>query len=150
MKHSWRFWATQVPGWLLFAYLVVAQGLPAFDYDIGVRMGTQEPAAIVSEVGVAFWYGFALADLLIYIPLLGAGLTGHWLGKQWHLPILASAAGITVYWPVVCLAALDAARGSSGWQLVNETPYWIVLPLIALWGVWLLWSLCAATKTRSA
>ena len=58
-------------------------------------MGTQEAAEVVSEVGVAFWYGFAFGDLIAYIPLLAIGLIG----------------------------------------------YWLVLPLITLWGAWGLWRL---------
>ena len=38
-----NFWAIQLPGWLLLIYLVYAQGITAFGYDIGVAMGTQEP-----------------------------------------------------------------------------------------------------------
>ena len=49
------FWV-QVPGWLLLLYLGYAQVPAAFDYEIGVRMGTQEPAESITEVGVAFWY----------------------------------------------------------------------------------------------
>jgi hypothetical protein len=47
------------------------------------RMGTQEPAKKITEVGTAFWYGFAFADLVVYLPLLGAGLVGHWLERPW-------------------------------------------------------------------
>lgn len=102
------FWVIQVPGWLLLTYLVYAQAIPAFDYDLGVRMGTQEPAAQITQVGAAFWYGFAFADLVVYIPLLGAGLLGHWMGARWADLVLGSALGITVYWPIVCLAAVSA------------------------------------------
>ena len=62
------FWFLQATGWLLFAYLVYAQAIPALDYDLGVRMGTQEPALLITDVGVAFWYGFAFADAVFYIP----------------------------------------------------------------------------------
>ena len=48
-------------GWVLLAYLVVAQGVAAIDYGLGVRMGTQEPVERITEVGVAFWWGFAFA-----------------------------------------------------------------------------------------
>ncbi|MCP4303849.1 MAG: hypothetical protein GY788_03005, partial [bacterium] len=74
---AFGFWFLQIPGWLLFAYLVVAQCLPALDYALGVRMGTQEPAHRVTEVGVAFFKGFAGADLVFYTPLLGLALVGH-------------------------------------------------------------------------
>ncbi len=136
MKRDIVFWSILGPGCLLLLYLIFAQAIPAFDYDLGVSMGTQEPAEQISEVGVAFWYGFAFADLVVYIPLLAAGLFGYWLGKPWGHALLSAALGITVYWPVVCLAAVVAARDATGWNLTNEAGYWIVLPLIALWASW--------------
>jgi len=132
------FWSVQIPGWLLLTYLVYAQAIPAFDYELGIQMGTQEPAGKITEVGTAFWYGFAVGDLLIYIPLLAAGLIGLLRSARWARPVAAAAFGITVYWPVVCLAAVVDARGAAGWDIGNETAYWIVLPAIALWGFWAL------------
>lgn len=139
MKRGIGFWLLQVPGWLLLFYLIYAQAIPAFSYETGVAMGTQEPSEQITEVGVAFWYGFAFADLVTYIPLLAAGLIGHYLGKMWGRVIICAALGITLYWPVVCLAAVIAARNAAGWNITDESPYWIVLPLIALWGAWGLW-----------
>jgi hypothetical protein len=124
----------QVPGWLLLLYLAYAQVPAAFDYEIGVRMGTQEPAESITEVGVAFWYGFAFADLLIYIPLLAAGLIGAWRDYRWGRVLLGAALGITVYWPVVVLAAAVDARDAAGW-VIDDKPYWIVLPIIVVWAV---------------
>ena len=139
MKRGIGFWLLQVPGWLLLFYLIYAQAIPAFSYETGVAMGTQEPAEQITDVGVAFWYGFAFADLVTYIPLLAVGLIGHYLGKMWGRIIICAALGITLYWPVVCLAAVIAARNAAGWNITDESPYWIVLPLIALWGAWGLW-----------
>jgi hypothetical protein len=149
MKRNSTFWLLQVPGWLLFLYLVYAQAIPAFSYQAGVQMGTQEPAAVVTEVGVAFWKGFALADLLVYIPLLAIGLAGHWRGVKWGDAVLGAALGITVYWPVVCLSALVAARRAQGWNIGDETAYWVVLPLITCWAAWGLWQLVAASGFQS-
>ena len=150
MKKETRFWSIQIPGWLLLFYLVYAQAIPALAYDLGVAMGTQEAASIVTEVGVAFWYGFALADLLVYIPLLAVGLIGHWKGRLWGSVTLISALGITVYWPVVCLAALVSARGAPGWNLTQEAAYWVVLPLITLWGAWGLVAISSSRKPKSS
>ncbi len=136
MKRDINFWLLQIPGWLLLLYLIYAQAIPAFSYDIGVAMGTQESADQITEVGTAFWYGFAFGDLVTYIPLLAIGLIGHWVRKMWGRVVLSAALGITVYWPIVCLAAVVAARNAAGWNITNETDYWIVLPLIALWGAW--------------
>lgn len=129
------FWLLQGPGWLLLAYLIYAQAIAAFDYELGVRMGTQESAQQVTEVGAAFWYGFAFSDLIIYIPLLAAGLIGYWHGRVWGRTVFAAALGITVYWPVVVLAAAVDARDAAGW-VIDETPYWIVLSTLLAWGIW--------------
>jgi uncharacterized transporter YbjL len=147
MKRDPGFWLIQVPGWFLLLYLIYAQAISALSYDMGVAMGTQESAKQITEVGAAFWYGFAFGDLVLYIPLLTIGLIGHWIGKMWGYVLLGAAFGITVYWPVVCLAAVVAARNSTGWNLTNETPYWTVLPLIALWGIWGLWHITRQTNT---
>ena len=135
------FWFIQGPGWLLFAYLVYAQAIPAFDYDLGVRMGTQESAMVITEVGTAFWYGFAFADLVFYIPILAIGLAGHWKESPWCHAVLGAALGITIYWPITALATVVAARDASQWNLSNETPYWVVLPLIVLWASWSFWQI---------
>lgn len=148
MKRDNGFWLLQIPGWSLLCYLVYAQAIPAFSYDIGVAMGTQESAEQITEVGTAFWYGFAFADLVTYIPLLAIGLIGHWAGRMWGRVLLSAALGITIYWPVVCLAAVVAARDAAGWHLIDETPYWIVLPMIALWGVWGLWSILNKSRQK--
>lgn len=144
MKRDAGFWLIQGPGWLLFLYLCYAQAISAVDYGLGVAMGTQESMDTITPVGVAFWYGFALGDLVVYLPLLALGLIGYWKSRAWGKTSLAAALGITVYWPVVCLAALVSARDAPGWNLTDETAYWIVLPLIAVWGAWGLWTLIRA------
>ena len=55
------FWIIQVPGWLLFDYLVAAQCKAAVSYALGVRMGTQEPAERITDVGVSFFKGHTSA-----------------------------------------------------------------------------------------
>lgn len=146
-KRGIGFWAVQVPGWLLAAYLVVAQGMTAFSYDLGVALGTQEPARTITEVGAAFWYGFAFGDLLTYIPILLLGLIGHLRHTRWGTAVLAAALGITIYWPVVCLAALVDARDAAGWNIPSELPYWVVCCTIAAWGGIGLW---LVAKDRAA
>ncbi len=143
------FWALQGPGWLLLVYLIIAQGLTAVSYDLGVAMGTQEAAETITEVGAAFYYGFALGDLLTYIPILLAGLIGHFRGTGWGRMLFAAALGITIYWPIVCLAAVVDARGASGWNLSNEIPFWIVLPCIAAWGTWGLFALMRENRSTN-
>ena len=133
-----------VPGWLLFVYLLIGQCIPAIDYDWGVTMGTQDPPEIVTEVGVAFWKGFALADLIFYVPLLGIGL---WTYER-HPLYLSAALGITIYWPIVVFRAAVSARHAPGWSL-NDRPYHIVLPVIILWALWALFRLQPASHSLS-
>jgi hypothetical protein len=141
------FWILQGPGWALLLYLIVAQGVPAFDYQLGVSMGTQESAEAITEVGTAFWYGFAFGDLVTYIPLLAIGLIGYAAGRRWSRVVLAAGLGITIYWPVVCLAAVVKVRGAEGWTLTDETAFWIVLPAITLWGIWGLWKVARESES---
>ncbi len=145
-KRNIGFWVLHGPGWLLLLYLVYAQAIPAFNYDLGVAMGTQEPAEQITEVGVAFFYGFAFGDLVVYLPLLALGLIGNALGRNWGKVTFAAALGITAYWPIVCLSAVVAARDTTGWSLGSELPYWIVLPLVTLWGVWGLLQITRQTR----
>ena len=129
------FWLIQVPGWLLFIYLFAAQCTAAVSYTLGEKLGTQEPAARITEVGVAFFKGYAGADLVFYVPLLGLGLLGHALGAYWSTVALSGAMAITVYWPIACLWTVRAARGAEVWELPKEQQYWIALPTIAAWGI---------------
>jgi len=129
------FWFIQLPGWALVIYLVFAQCTAAFSYSLGVKMGTQEPAEQITQVGAAFWWGLAFADLVFYTPLLGLGLIGHYLATDWAILVLGAGLGATVYWPIASLATVQAARGAPGWSLPKERQYWIVLPLIAGWGL---------------
>ena len=137
------FWFIQGPGWLLLVYLLIAQAVPAFSYEIGVAMGTQEPAARITEVGVAFFKGFAIGDVIVYIPPLLIGLVGHWRNAYWGRLTLSASLGITAYWPAVSLAAVASTRGVAGWDLPNERAYWVVLPIITMWSVIALWLLLA-------
>jgi len=100
---------------------------------------------MISQVGVAFWYGFAFGDLVFYIPLFALALLAQIMQTSWWRIVMAATLGITIYWPIVCLAAVVDARGAQGWHLEDETAYWTVLPLIILWGMWGLWLLMQQT-----
>ena len=132
---SLEFWLIQAPGWALVLYLVIAQCTAAVSYDLGVRMGTQEPAHGITPVGAAFFWGIALADLVFYTPILALGLLGHAAGAGWAPVVLGAALGITAYWPLFCLATVYRARGAPGWSLPKEIQYWLVLPAIAIWAL---------------
>jgi hypothetical protein len=118
LVHSTSVWLIEIPGWFLLIYLVLVQGLSAFNHDWGVRMGVQETQEQITHVGVAFGIGCARADVAVYIPLLAA--------VWWDTVV-----GMTLYWPLEYTFALPEARSS--WDLGDETAYWIFLPIVALW-----------------
>jgi hypothetical protein len=135
------FWFLQVSGWLFVLYLITAQGISAFDYELGVSMGTQDAVDNVTEIGVAFWRGFAIAYVIVYIPLFLIGLVGHFIGKNWGKIALAGALAITIYWPITCFIAITIAKKSEAWTAELPFVYYIVLPVFVVWGLWGLWML---------
>jgi hypothetical protein len=134
--------SVQVPAWILTIYLLYAQAIPAFHYEWGIRMGTQESAATVTAVGTSFWHGFCVADLLVYIPALLFGLCYYNNATQATSATakvsLTVGLGITVYWPVVVLVAVRDADSAPGWNLTwqDTAPYFVVLPCVSLWALW--------------
>lgn len=126
---------TRISGWLLWAVLAFAQGLSALHYDLGVALGFQRSAAMITEVGRAWWQGFAVADLLIYVTLMGIGLLGHHQRKAWGRFALAAAARISLYWPVVFGAAMVLSREAAGWRIDSELPIWAFGAVYFIWGL---------------
>lgn len=64
-----------------------------FGFQLSTRrkMGAQEPAEQITEVGAALFWVFAFSDLVFYTPFLGLGLIGHALGSDWALLVLGAA-----------------------------------------------------------
>jgi hypothetical protein len=130
-------WLVEIPGWSLLLYLVLVQAPSAVNYEWGALAGVQESQEQITPIGVAFNTGCARTDVAVYIPLLAAGLVGygrHGHGgqrREWGRVCLAAASGMTLYWTLEYMFVLPEARSS--WNLGDETAYWIVLPIIALW-----------------
>ena len=146
MTRGFDFWGLQIVGWLLVVWMTLTQCLSAIFWDQAVEWGLQEGADQTTEVGAAFGYGFAFGDLAFYVPIFAVGLIGHAKNKAWGGIALAAALGITVYWPIVSLAAVTKASNAPGWMLEYQTLYWIILPPIILWAVWGLWRLSQTSQ----
>ncbi len=132
-------WIITVFSLLLLAMLLLGQMMAFIDYDFTVSLGLQEPAEMISLMGVAVNKGFGLGDTIVYIPLLVVGLAGLWLRKEWGVFAMTSAMAITAYWPAVCFSLLLFARGTPGFAFTRFVPYGIFLScifLFALWGLW--------------
>jgi hypothetical protein len=141
MTTTSRLWLVlERTGWLLLLYLVLVQGPSAVIYEWGVTAGVQESVEKITPIGVAFNIACARADVVVYIPLLAAGLVGYHGGhgqrKEWGRVCLAAAVGMTLYWTFEYMFVLPVSRSS--WNLGDETAYWVFLPIIALWAIFTL------------
>ncbi len=125
-------------GLFICVMLSIGQTMSLIDYDLTVSWGLQEPASTVTAMGVVLNKAFAVADTLVYLPLVGIGLAGVWLRKTWGLIAFSAALGITAYWIIEVLYFIYAARGLPGFILSSQTKLTLMLlPLevYALWGL---------------
>ncbi|MBT8209750.1 MAG: hypothetical protein KJP14_04415 [Eudoraea sp.] len=106
MKRNFGFWIIIIIGILLLILLILGQTLAVFNFDLAIALGLQETKREIGEVGIAFAKGFALADTLVYVPLLLIGLIGLLSKRKWGYLAMMISLGITVYWPVVHLYAI--------------------------------------------
>ncbi|RNL66761.1 hypothetical protein [Zhongshania marina] len=128
-------------GWPLCLLLLVAQAISAVNYDLGVAMGFQQPVESITEVGVASWRGFAIADTLVYLPLMALGLYGYQQKRRYGNIFLAVAAGISLYWPIVFGATLLLSRSAFGWSVDSELAVWVFGSIYTVWAIIVLFTL---------
>jgi hypothetical protein len=138
-KNRKRFWILIVISSLLSLLYLLGQTMAFINYDFTVMLELQEPVEEITEIGVALNKGFGVGDTVVYLPLLIAGIIGLIKRKQWGLFSMTGALAITIYWPIVCLATLLFAKGSSGFNLSDYISYLILLPIISMFGIWGLW-----------
>jgi hypothetical protein len=120
---------------------VAGQTMSLIDHDLTVSLGLQESEEEIGKVGIAFARGFALGDTVLYIPLFVIGIIGLVKRRSWGTFFMFGALAVTVYWPVVHLFAIYAGRSSMHLSSEKYLSYSIILPLIALYGLWGMWFL---------
>ncbi|MFC1787311.1 hypothetical protein ACFLY8_04705 [Halobacteriota archaeon] len=135
------FWILIVIGILLTIMFLVGQTLALFNYDLTVSLGMQESEEEVGKVGIAWAKGFAFGDSIFYIPLLLAGIIGLLKRKKWGIYTMFGSLAITVYWPIVSLFAIFIERTEITLTPDKYISYSIILPLIAIYGLWGMWYL---------
>ena len=118
----------------LALWLIVGQTPALLDYAWAVAWGFQESAHAVTPVGVAFNKGFALADTVVYLPLLLLGLGGMSRDCVWGAFAMFGAMAMTPYWALACLTALVCARGAPDWHFAEYSMYVPVLLAVAAFG----------------
>lgn len=142
-NRTFAFWFLIGIGVLLNVIYLLGQTMAIINYDFAVSLGLQEPASEMTDVGVALNKGFGLGDTFVYIPLFVIGIIGLLKRSAIGIYTMLGAMGITIYWPVVCLATLFYAKGSTGWGFTDYTSYTILLSVIAIFGTWGLYYLYA-------
>ncbi len=135
------FWILISLGILLTIMLLIGQTFSLINYDLTVSLGLQESVEEVSEVGVAWAKGFAFGDTIIYLPLLLIGIIGLLKRKSWGFYSMFGALAITVYWPIVSLSTIFIGRTALNLNSDKYVSYSIILPLIAIYGLWGMWYL---------
>jgi hypothetical protein len=135
------FWILISLGILLTIMLLIGQTFSLINYDSTVSLGLQESVEEVSEVGVAWAKGFAFGDTIIYLPLLLIGIIGLLKRKSWGFYSMFGALAITVYWPIVSLSTIFIGRTALNLNPDKYVSYSIILPLIAIYGLWGMWYL---------
>jgi hypothetical protein len=135
------FLILMIVGILILIMLISGQMMSFINYEFAVSIGLQESVDVIGAMGVASNKGFGVGDTIIYLPLLIIGLLGLWFRKKWGLLSMASALGITAYWPMVNLFLLLFARGLPGFNFTSFISYTIVLTSLTLYGLWGLWYL---------
>ena len=126
---------------LLTLFLLIGQTFSLINYETAVTFGLQESVEEVGDVGIAFAKGFALADTIIYIPLLIAGIIGLLRQKKYGVFTLLAACAISVYWPIVHLYAIFIERNTIVLHSEKYVSFPIILSLIILYGLWGMWYL---------
>ena len=135
------FWILISLGILLTIMLLIGQTFSLINYDLTVSLGLQESVEEVSEVGVAWAKGFAFGDTVLYLPLLLIGIIGLLKRRSWGFYSMFGALAITVYWPIVSLSTIFIGRTALNLNPDKYVSYSIILPLIAIYGLWGMWYL---------
>ena len=141
IKRGLGFWTLIIFAVLLNLMMLIGQTGSLFDYDFTVSIGLQESVEEVTGVGVAWAKGFAFWDTIFYIPLFIVGIIGLFKRKQWGIYSMFSALAITVYWPIVSLYAIFIGKNAFVLTPDKYVTYSIILPLIAIYGLWGMWYL---------
>ncbi len=126
---------------ILLIFLLVGQSFALINYDFLVSIGLQESVEEITLVGIAFAKGFAFGDTVIYIPLIIAGVVGLLKRKRWGFHAFFGSLAISVYWPLVHLFAIIIEQEAITLPPGKYLSFYIILPLIASYGLWGMWYL---------
>ena len=139
MKNTNRCFAYWVIVIFLFLFLVVlliGQTMALINYDLTVQLGLQESLKDVGQFGIQTNLAFAVADTLVYIPLIVFSIIGLLLKKRWSLYTTAAVLGISIYWSTTIIFMLIFLRGIPDYHLEVGLEYWLFLAPFIILGIW--------------
>ena len=141
MKRDFGFWTIIIIGILLLVLLLLGQTLALFNFDLAIALGLQETPREIGDVGIAFAKGFALADTVVYVPLLFFGIIGLLNNKRWGYWSMLISLGITVYWPVVHLYAIYVETEAITLDPEKYITFPLTLAFLVIYGLFGMWYL---------
>ncbi len=128
--------------WLIFVFLIVSllqfiagQTLAVFNYELTVQMGFQEAEQLITPFGVRVNRAFAVADTLVYIPLIIFALTGLFLKKRWSLLLTAAVMGISAYWATTTACMFLFLQDVASYTFIPPPTYWVFVSTYILFGI---------------
>ena len=125
-------WVLLVVGWYILVVMLGAQSVMAFrpQSDAARRIIIGKGQDWRDDTHYRSAFGIAIADLVVWLPILLAGSIGVALGEPWGYGLWAASGVISVYASVVL------------WFLEREYVYPVVGPLAYytyIWGIFLYW-----------
>ena len=131
--------------WIMASFLAISiplmlagQTLSVFDYELTTRLGLQEARDQVGAYGVQFNKAFAVADTVVYLPLIVLSLSGLITRKRWALFTTAAFAGASIYWTVTIAAAFRLLPEVESYVYQPPFQIWLFVVVYFLFGVWAL------------
>ena len=92
------YWIIVIFLLLSLAILLIGQTMALIDYDFAVQLGLQESIKDVGQFGMQSNRAFAVADTIVYIPLIAVSIIGLIQKKRWSLYTTGAVMGISIYW----------------------------------------------------
>jgi len=129
--------------WVIITFLIISlivlligQTMALINYDFAVQLGLQESLKDVGQFGIQTNRAFAVADTIVYIPLIVVSIIGLLLKKCWSLYTTAAVMGISIYWSTTIIFMLIFLKEVPNYHLEAGLEYWLFLAPFIIFGIW--------------
>jgi len=135
-NRPFAYWLIIIFLFLSLIVLLTGQTMALINYDLAVKLGLQESLKDVGQFGVQSNKAFAVADTMVYIPLIVVSIIGLVLKKHWSLYTTGAVMGISIYWATTIIFMLIFLKGVPDYHLEVGLEYWLFLAPFIIFGVW--------------